>query len=51
MPLTDTGAGEEFYSTAIGATILQPLTVWIPFGMVWWIRRQFGLNEGEEITL
>ncbi|MGE6230118.1 hypothetical protein [Paenibacillus chitinolyticus] len=51
MPLTDTGAGGEFYTTAIGATILLPLTVWLPFGMVWWIRRQFGLNEGEEVTL
>ncbi|MEY9094633.1 hypothetical protein [Paenibacillus sp. RC84] len=51
MPLTDTGAGGEFYSTAIGATILLPLTIWLPFAMVWWIRRQFGLNEEEEVTL
>ncbi|WP_405081227.1 hypothetical protein ACI48J_00655 [Paenibacillus chitinolyticus] len=51
MPLTDTGAGGEFYSTAIGATILLPLTIWLPFGMVCWIRRQFGLNEEEEVTL
>ncbi|MFS0840930.1 hypothetical protein [Paenibacillus sp. 1P03SA] len=51
MPLTDTGAGGEFYTTAIGATILLPLTIWLPFGMVWWLRRQFGLNEEEEVTL
>ena len=51
MPLTDTGAGGEFYSTAIGATILLPLTIWLPFGMVWWLRRQFGLNEEEEAPL
>lgn len=51
MPLTDTGAGGEFYTTAIGAAILLPLTIWLPFGLVWLLRRQFGLNEEEEVTL
>ncbi|WP_068776660.1 hypothetical protein [Paenibacillus sp. FJAT-26967] len=39
MPQTDEGIGSLFYENAVGAALLLPFTIWLPFLLIWLVRK------------
>ncbi|MVP01641.1 hypothetical protein [Paenibacillus lutrae] len=39
MPQTDEGVGSLFYENAVGAALLLPFTIWLPFLLIWLVRK------------